>query len=268
METIRRQLGSHLPFTIQEEIYSPHINSLLKPAHREFDPRGKTVLKALRKGKLLHFQLNQCHHILSHLGMSGSWRISQAPLLEKHNHLQLRVCQAKGKILYLSYIDPRRFGNLYFFGEKSAQHYLHQLGVDISTPQFNLKFLAHLFKRFPQRQLKPFLLEQKYLSGIGNYMACEICALARVRPSRRLKKITQTEVAKIYWAIGQVIKNQVSYRGLSFSGGYRDAYGNDGGGLQNLVVFHQKICGLCQKTHVKKKVLGQRGTFYCPHCQR
>ncbi len=268
VETIRSQLERVTPFTIEKTEYSPVSSSILKEKYREFHPEGRTISHISRKGKLLNFHLDDDLHILSHLGMSGSWRISQTPVCEKHTHIQFKGRDRNQEHLYLAYIDPRRFGNMYFLFEKTAELHLSRLGVDISSPGFTTDYLASVFKRFPKRQLKPFLLEQKYFSGVGNYMACEICALAGIRPSRKLERITKREVIKIHQATFEVIQGQIKYQGLSFSGGYKDAFGDDGGGLNNLVVFHQKTCGMCHQIKIKKTVLAGRGTFHCPSCQK
>ena len=243
------------------------IHSLLNGENCEFDPEGQTILHISRKGKLLDFHLDGEQHILGHLGMSGAWRISSAPITDKHTHLQFQG-QGSSPYRYLAYVDPRRFGKLYFLLEETAQSILAKLGVDVSSSEFTLEYMRSIFKSFPKRRLKPFLLEQKYFSGIGNYLACEICALAGIHPSRKLEYISNSDIQAIHQAIAKVLCGQIHYRGLSFSGGYRDAFGESGGKLDHLVVFHQKICGLCQKTPVKKVLLAQRGTFYCPHCQK
>lgn len=266
VETIRSQLVRSTPFKILKVEMSSVVGSILKEKSREFSPEGKTILTIGRKGKLLDFVLEDDHHILSHLGMSGSWRISDSKVKEKHTHLQF-IGEMNGKEKFLAYIDPRRFGNMYFFKKESTDIYLTGLGVDVSTKNFSDQYLQEVFKRFPQKQLKPFLLEQKYFSGIGNYMASEICALAGVRPQRKLSRVTKDEVSKLVKATKRVIKGQIKYQGLSFSGGYKDAFGSDGGGLQNLVVFHQENCGLCRHK-VKKVVMATRGTYYCPQCQK
>ena len=267
VETIRSQLQRIMPFSIEEVEYSPVVNSILKRENREFDPRGRVLSHIARKGKLLDFHIRGGEHILGHLGMSGSWRISPKRINEKHTHVQFRGRDGHKKRCYLAYIDPRRFGNMYFLSDKAAQIHLQRLGVDVSGPEFTGDYLTSLFKRFPQRQIKPFLLEQKHFCGVGNYMASEICALAGIRPTRRLGRITRREAICLYRATLQVVHKQIEYQGLTFSGGYKDAFGGDGGGLSQLVVFHQDTCGMCKTHPVKKIVMFQRGTYYCPHCQ-
>ena len=264
VETIRQQLLPYLPLQVQKVQQSRHIKSILK--FKEFEPQGKKIIAIERIGKVLNFHFEEGWHLLSQLGMSGGWRISKEPIAEKHNHFQLE-CMSRGQRYYLAYVDPRRFGNIYLFNRENAQKKLSSQGVDISTSAFTAEYVYSVFKRFPNKQIKPLLLEQKYFAGVGNYIACEICARAGIRPTRRVSKITPIECQEIITATVQVLEGSLRRNGMTFHGGYVDASGSKGEGVQNLVVFYQKICGLCKKTAVKKITLAGRGTYYCPKCQ-
>ena len=268
VETIRRQLEKKTPVTIEKVKYSPVVKSILKKENKNFDPKGRTISHITRHGKMLDFHLDDDLHILSHLGMSGSWRISKEPIKEKHTHVLFSGKDKRGKEIHFGYVDPRRFGNMYFLFEEQTEEYYSRLGVDIGSKEFTPEYVYSVLKKFPNKVLKPFLLDQKYFAGCGNYIASEICARAGIRPSRRCGKVTKTEAAKIVEATDSVLNGSLENNGMTFSGGYSDAYGEKGEGVQNLVVFYQKICGLCKKTEVKKIVQAQRGTYYCPKCQK
>jgi formamidopyrimidine-DNA glycosylase len=111
-------------------------------------------------------------------------------------------------------------------------------------------------------------LYQKLFAGSGNYIANEICARAGIRPTRKCRMVKRDEFPKILKAIGEVLQPALASGGTTFQGGYRDTSGEKGLGVEHLVVFYQKICQLCQKTPVKKILLAQRGTYYCPKCQK
>ncbi len=268
VQTVRQQIHERLPLKIERMETSAVVESILKKRDREFDPVGATIESTDRVGKLMILKLDGGRQIMSHFGMSGGWRLSAAPVVEKHTHIQFATCTPKGEKIYLAYVDPRRFGNMLFLMPTRAREYVAKLGVDISSPTFTADYIYEKLRRYPERQLKVFLLDQKFFAGIGNYIACEICALAGIRPTRRAGKISRLEAEKIRQAAVAVIEGQIKHQGLSFSGGYSDAFGNNGGGLSSLVVFHQDTCGLCKKSKVKKIVLAQRGTYYCPTCQR
>ena len=85
VETIRTQLSAYLPIEIKSTSYSKVSSSILK--QKDFSPKGRTITQILRKGKVLNFHLSNNGHIISHLGMSGTWRVSREKLNEKHNHI-------------------------------------------------------------------------------------------------------------------------------------------------------------------------------------
>ena len=140
--------------------------------------------------------------------------------------------------------------------------------MDISEPGFNAAHIKSIFEKYPNKVLKPFLLDQKNFSGVGNYIACEICARAKLLPTRIVSSLTKKDCSKIKAAIDLIIFGAVKTQGTTFGSGYRDAFGEKGEGVQHLVVFHQKICQICKKTKIIKIILGGRGTYYCPYCQK
>lgn len=261
VETIRLQLQSIIPFKITGIRRSPFLAKILKEEQGNWI--SQKIIKINRQGKYLLLIFESGQILLSHLGMSGSWRISSNPLNEKHIHLELRSHK-----LYLSYIDPRRFGRMFFVTDSRAKEILSKLGTDISSPQFNLSYLKAVFKKHPNRVLKPFLLEQKYFSGIGNYIASEVLARAHLHPARPIHSLVENDLKAILEATASVLHGSLKYQGLTFNGGYKDTLGLAGEGLKNLVVFHQKICGLCGKEEVKKIIQQNRSTFFCPRCQK
>jgi formamidopyrimidine-DNA glycosylase len=272
VETIKSQLSKALPFTVTSVEESPVISSLTGKSKRYFSPKGMSLVKIERKGKLMdfHFVDDKGHEsitLLCHLGMSGGWRISKKKVLEKHTHLQIGGHNLDGS-LFMAYVDPRRFGVLKFADELTAQQELAKLGVDIASDDFHAEYVWQTLKRYPERQLKVFLLDQKFFAGSGNYIANEICARAGIRPTRKASKVTRKECDKIVLGTRQLLEGSLKNNGVAFSGGYTDTTGSLGDGLTDLVVFWQKICGLCHVTPVKKIILAQRGTFYCPKCQK
>lgn len=268
VETVRQQLSRPLPLKILQEEMSEVIGSLLKPQNREFSPVGMSIQSIERKGKLMTMVFDKDHYLLSHFGMSGGWRLSKEKVLEKHTHLQFKCTDKNGQIHYLAFVDPRRFGHLFYFKKENAEKKWNELGVDISTPEFSAEYLKKVIRKFPNKQIKAFLLDQKYFAGVGNYIASEICARAGIRPTRRNQRIKDAEIPKIIEATKMVLDGTLKTNGTTFSGGYSDASGEKGMGVAHLVVFYQTTCQLCQKTPVKKIVLAGRGTYYCPHCQK
>ncbi|MDO9182061.1 MAG: DNA-formamidopyrimidine glycosylase family protein [Bacteriovorax sp.] len=266
VETIKSQLSNFLPLEIKKISFSDKTSRLIK--QKDFTPKsGESIIEISRKGKFLIFKLdNPDHFMISHLGMSGSWRITDSRLDEidgKHAHI---IIETNKKVL--SYIDPRRFGHLYFLNKKNFETKLNSYPMDISEPGFDAEHIYNIFQNNPNKVLKTFLLDQKNFSGVGNYIASEICARAKLLPTRIVGPLTKKDCKNIKAAIDLIILGAVKTQGTTFGGGYRDAFGEKGEGVQHLVVFHQKICQMCKKTPIIKITIGGRGTYYCPHCQK
>ncbi len=261
VETIRLQLSHFLPFKIEKISFTPQLKQNI--LHTKLDLQKKSILEIKRKGKMLDFIFDDGSHLLSHLGMTGTWLIGEKIKSGKHTHLTL-----SGPDHTLAYDDPRRFGHMYYYSKNEAEAKLAELGLDLTDPDFNLDYLTHAIKRYPERALKATLLDQKLFAGSGNYIANEICARAGIRPTRKCRLIKKDEFPKILLAIHQVLTPALASGGTTFQGGYRDATGEKGQGVAHLVVFYQKICQICKKTAVKKILLAQRGTYYCPSCQK
>lgn len=265
VETIKNQIAPHLPLKVVSVLYSEVAGSIVKD--KEFSPRGKILERVARKGKVLLFEFEGGLVSISGLGMSGGWRVSETKVLEKHTHVQIKGLKENGDTLFLAYVDPRRFGNLHHLKTEGAQKWLTRLGADVSSPEFTVDYIWERLQKCPQKEIKPFLLEQNHFAGVGNYMASEVCAHARILPSRRNHTLTKKDARNIEKAMKIVLEGTVKSGGTTFSGGYKDTTGNAGEGVKNLVVFYQQVCGLCEKSKVIKTVLKGRGTYHCPRCQ-
>jgi formamidopyrimidine-DNA glycosylase len=225
--------------------------------------KGKTILSVNRKGKMLDFLLSDGRHILSHLGMTGGWRISKTKVVEKHTHLQFKSTTGD----YIAYVDPRRFGHMYLYNAEDAQRKLGELGEDLKSEAFTIKYFSEKLLKYPDRFIKVTLLDQSLFAGTGNYIANEICARAKVLPYRKVSSLSKADVGRLYKCVHIVIDGATKTGGTTFAGGYADTTGSKGSGVGHLVVFYQKICQMCTKTKVVKTVLAQRGTYHCPKCQ-
>lgn len=263
--TIAFQLNEVMPFKINSFITSKVSDSII---HTKIDKlKGKMFLEVRRKGKMLDLILCDGRHLLSHLGMTGGWRISKKKILEKHTHLQFSG-EHLGEKVYIAYVDPRRFGHMYLYNEKNARKKLDELGVDLKSPDFSYEYFREKILKYPERFIKVTLLDQSLFAGTGNYIANEICARAKVLPQRKVNSLIEREIKALYKNVAVVIDGATQTGGTTFQGGYADTTGSKGGGVTHLVVFYQKICQMCKKTQVKKITLGQRGTYFCERCQK
>jgi formamidopyrimidine-DNA glycosylase len=266
VETIKNQIAPHLPVKVEKVEYSDVSSSIIKD--KEFNPMGKMLLKIERQGKVLLLIFENEQITISGLGMSGGWRVSPTKVLEKHTHFQIMSIKENGEKVFLAYVDPRRFGNLHFFKKPSADKWLTRLGADVSKDEFTPEYIFERCQKHPGKVIKAFLLEQNHFAGVGNYMASEICAHARILPDRLNKNITKKDALKLWEATALVLKGTVDSGGTTFSGGYKDTSGSQGEGVKSLVVFYQEVCRMCGRTKVLKTILKGRGTYHCPRCQK
>ena len=259
--TIRSQLSEYLPFKILKTKTTPEL--FQNVAHTKLNLKGLTLVEIRRKGKMLDFVFDDGSHLLSHLGMTGTWLVGEKLKAGKHSHLIL-----ESESMTLIYDDPRRFGHMYHYGPEDADKKLAELGMDLADPELTLEYITASIKRYPDRALKVTLLDQKLFAGSGNYIANEICARAGIMPTRLCRDIKKSEFVKIHRAISEVLNPAIESGGTTFQGGYRDSKGEKGLGVTHLVVFYQKTCQLCGKNAVTKITLAGRGTYYCSRCQK
>ncbi|MEK7552864.1 MAG: zinc finger domain-containing protein, partial [Patescibacteria group bacterium] len=128
--------------------------------------------------------------------------------------------------------------------------------------------LETILKRYPRRRLKPTLLDQTQLAGLGNIYVDESCFAARLRPDRLIKTLTSNEIKKLRREIIRLLKLAILKGGTS-TRDYRRSDGRTGGFLPYLKVYGRagQTCRRCRNMILKTKLAG-RGTHFCPHCQK
>lgn len=160
----------------------------------------------------------------------------------------------------LTFIDPRKFGRIWLLDD--PQRILSKLGPEPFDSEFSTLDL-HKKLNSKQRLLKPLLLDQTFLAGLGNIYTDEILNLARLHPARISRTITLNEAEQMHSAIHAILTEAIRRNGSSIDWVYR------GGEFQNQFRVYQrqdhpcKTCG----TKIERMVIGQRSTYYCPFCQ-
>jgi formamidopyrimidine-DNA glycosylase len=191
-----------------------------------------------------------------HLGMTGRMLVCNPDqALEKHTHAVAKLASGRE----LRFVDPRRFGRL------SVAHGFEAAG---SEPlEVELDAFIRLF-RGRNTPIKSALLNQKLLRGVGNIYADESLFRAGVRPRRRAASLTRKELALLYAAVQEVLKEAIALGGSSVSD-YLDADGEEGFfQLQHRVYGREgEPCLVC-KTPIKRVVIAGRSSHYCPNCQK
>ena len=256
VETIRREI---LPF-VKGKVFSgleikDHRNIKgITPKLLEKKLKGKKILGIERRAKYLVFHLSPEGFLVVHLGMTGRL------LFEPDPYLKVSFVFSGGKKLYFS--DARLFGKIRYFDEDPK--------LDLGPEPFSADFTPPKFKEMLAKKkttIKLALLDQKFLSGVGNIYANEVLFRAGIHPQRKTNSLKDNEIKKLHDAILHVLTEAVRYRGTSDSW-FVDARGKKGGFQFRLKVYGRdgEPCLKC-KTLIKRIVMGQRGTYFCPKCQ-
>jgi formamidopyrimidine-DNA glycosylase len=258
VETIRRDIE---PFVKKKAIRAVKIiraHNVLKGINERGIKRaleGQRIEKVERRGKYLIFKLVSGGCLIIHLGMTGK-------ILKKPDRfVKVEFKLSNGKSFYFS--DIRMFGRISY----SKTYPVWQLGPEPLTDDFTADRLGEIFKG-RKTNIKSLLLDQKAIAGVGNIYASEALFLAGIDPKRKAGSLKQKEIQKLHKAIRQVLSEGIKHRGTSVSD-YRDASGRRGGYQHRLRVYDREgqPCFKC-KSPIKRIVVGQRGTYYCPKCQK
>ncbi len=239
--------------------------SIAEPRAEEFARRllGQTVQSLARHGKYLILHLSD-DHLLIHLRMTG--RLYLAPA-HAPSHPHVRVILELNGDEALCFHDPRKFGRLWLVPDPAA--ILVGLGPDALDPALTPEVLAaRLSGR--RRRLKPLLLDQSFIAGLGNIYTDEALFHARLHPRRSADSLSPEEQVRLHAAIRHVLHRAIARRGTTFdSPGYRDARGEPGAYQEELAVFRRAgaPCPRCG-TPISRILVAQRGTYFCPTCQR
>lgn len=225
---------------------------------------GQTVQAVERRAKYLLLRCERGSLIL-HLGMSGSLRVVAADTTEKkHDHVDLVFSDGN----CLRFTDPRKFGALLWTELDPQQHpLLAGLGPEPLAAELNG---AYLYQVSRQRKIavKPFIMDQKVVVGVGNIYASEALFRAGIRPLLPAGKIGRQRYQRLAEQIKQVLREALEAGGTTISD-FQQADGKPGYFKQQLLVYGRdgQPCRQCGHGIVAVR-LAQRSTYFCPHCQR
>ena len=265
VETIRRNLRDGTPNSPSLLGKRIHHASLLwlgvldDPDPDEFQLRilGQTILNFGRRAKYLRIQLSE-DELIVHLRMSGDLLVEKAadPVAPHHRFLLYFEDGYR-----LAFNDTRKFGRIWLMADPAplfAQLGPEPLGDALSPEDFYTRLNTH------HRQLKPLLLDQSFLAGVGNIYADESLHRAGLHPQTLADSLTPEQAAALLQSIRQVLEAGIAANGASIDWVYR------GGGFQHQFQVYQRTGEPCYRcgTSIERTVVGQRGTHFCPQCQR
>jgi len=268
VETITREMReAHLEgkTIVEVQIFWPR--SLAPPDVDAFLSRitHQKITKISRRGKFLVFTLSK-DTLLVHLRMTGKFIVA-IPSAEITPHERIRLRLDDGRIL--RYEDQRKFGKWYLLS--SPEEKFAELGLEPLSKEFNLRVFQNLLKKH-KTAIKSFLLNQRYISGLGNIYVDEALWEAKVHPLRHANTLSKTETSALCKAIPNVLKKGIENMGTSLGAkraNYFSVSGRRGGNQYKLNVFRRDglPCLRCE-TCIIKIVVAQRGTHICPNCQK
>ena len=216
---------------------------------------GRTIVAVNRHGKQILVQLDR-GLLYIHLGMTGNllWNATPGKFSRAIFELERGV---------LVYNDIRQFGRVEFYNELPAL--LTRVGPDALLLEA-AAFCARLKQR--KGPIKTLLLNQGFLSGVGNIYADEALFAAGIHPRTPANRISRKRAAALHAQIYAILRMAIEHRGSSIAN-HVDGYGTPGAFQQLHAVYGRggEPCLRCGK-QIKRIVLGQRGTHYCPRCQR
>ena len=267
VETIRADLEQLLPgrrFAGAEVLWPGSVD---RPAADELDAalRGHTILRLDRRGKYLILHLDGDAALVVHLRMTGRLRWREAGAArEKHTRVILFLDDGHE----LHFDDQRKFGRMYFVpDEVGLMAVLARVGPEPLVEAFTRPALKRMLAG-RRSMLKPLLLNQGFLAGLGNIYVDEALWRARLHPLRRSDTLTAAEIARLHEGIVAALRQGIANRGTTLAD-YQDLAGAQGTNQEELFVFRREgqPCPRCG-TPIEKLRIGGRATHVCPHCQR
>jgi len=263
VETIRRELH---PLLVGRTIVGVRVGwegCVDRPSAADFCDRvvGRRIEDVGRRGKFLILSLSGGESLLVHLRMTGSLLVTDASSpMEDH----VRLCfQLDGK-KELRFKNVRKFGRLYLVDD--CEEVIGDLGPEPLEEGFTVVDFRALFQK-RRGMLKPLLLNQRFLAGLGNIYVDEALFRAGIHPRRTAGSLTSEELARLYDAVRGVLGEAITNRGTSRSDYIRPS-GSEGTYQDKLQVSGRagEACPRCG-TEIERSVVGGRGTYACPSCQ-
>lgn len=280
VETIRRDLEKKL---VGQTIRKVEVLLFNRVSPKDLAKRlvGFRVMKVSRRAKLLALE-GKTEFLLFHLKMTGQMVLRHKKQVVFGGHpiagltdlpnkytraiFYFKSGSAGGDTLYFN--DLRKFGYIKLVSKREAEEIFSKYGPEPLEKDFTLKRFSEILKTRKTSRLKPFLLDQTKIGGLGNIYVDEACFMSGIRPMRQVGSLSVSEKEKLWKAVRVVLAKSVKHRGTSFNS-YVDSDGQTGGFWKYLYVYGKKgeLCRRCKSPIVYVKIAG-RGTHYCPNCQK
>ena len=279
VEVIKQSLDKKIKFQKINKVLVRNRNLRFKVSKNfEFFLKNKKINKISRKSKYLIFHLNNNSFLIIHLGMSGTIHLinkknyrntnvsfyGSPNLPTKHNHILIFFKKYK-----FIYNDPRRFGFIKILkNKKNLAFFFNNIGPEPLNHKFNISYIFNYLKG-KKKCIKSFLLDQKFVSGIGNIYASEILNYSKINPFKKAKKLSKIEIKKIKY-FSKFVLNKAIKKGGSSIRNFKNVIGKSGNYQNEFKVYQRENLNCLNKScygKIKKKNISKRSTFFCNTCQ-
>ena len=241
---------------------------------------NKKILNISRRSKYLLFHFKD-QILLAHLGMTGKFLIIRSKdnkifrtsfyynlnIIEKHNH----ICFLLNNGLSLVYNDVRKFGflKLFKYSKLKKISFLEKLGPEPFSPCFNLKYVLNYIKN-RKKNVKNLLMDQNFVSGLGNIYVNEVLFLSKIYPGKLCEKLKKESIKKIIKNIKKILNTSIIKGGSSIRD-FKNIKGESGSFQDFFKVYgkeNKKCSRISCNSKIKKIIISGRSTYYCNKCQK
>ncbi len=263
VETTKRGIAPYIIGQSIEKI-DVHHRSLRYPVGDDlFLIEGITIHDVSRRAKYLLIH-GEGFYLIIHLGMSGSLRVSECDeQLKKHDHLVFKLSNGKE----LRYHDPRRFGFVQIYRGDETPSYLLKLAPEPLSDEFNDQYFKKIIEKRTQ-PIKSFIMDQRFVVGVGNIYANEALFMAGIHPETITKTIKPKQQKLLVESIKKVLSKAIGEGGTTLKD-FIQPDGTHGYFAQSLSVYGRngEPCFVCG-AEIRKLIIAQRSTYFCPICQK
>jgi formamidopyrimidine-DNA glycosylase len=260
VETIKRELEKAVLGKKITEVIVRNPYVIKQPERTEFirGLKNAAIKNVLRKGKLLILELSTGKSLCVHLKMTGQ-------LIYPGKALNSRVSFLLSDGEYLDFMDRRLLGELRLIDHWPSLKFVKELGpepFDLTLGQFKQMLASRKTK------IKPLLMDQTFISGVGNLYSAEALFRARIHPERPSVSLLDEEKERLFEEIKKTLNEAIRYKGSSVDQ-YVQLNGSSGDYVRHHQVYDRegKPCLAC-KAPIKRITQAGRGTYFCPHCQK
>ena len=281
VEIVKQSLDQNIKLKKIKKVIIKNRNLRFKiPRKFEKYLKNKIIKKITRFSKYIIFHFSDNSYCIVHLGMSGTIHLikkkqtnlntntsfyNSKTLPKKHNHVEIQFNNLK-----IIYNDPRRFGFFRLIKNKNELiKIFSNYGPEPFFKSFDISYVYNYLKN-KNKDIKSFLLDQKFVSGIGNIYASEILFHSKIYPFKKGKKLSVKDCNNIIFFCKKVLKNSIKKGGSSIKN-FKNTTGDNGYFQKEFQVYQRedlKCLKFKCKGKIKKKFISNRSTFFCNVCQK